>query len=150
MSYLISWLSGIIISVILTSVLTVILRDEIQRLVSEKLGPYVSSDDRSISGIWEVVYLYCSEGEVKSEKHIILLNQIGSHVVGKNLTSEKHKHRLTGKLDQEKFYTGRWDNLGSDLYYGAFQFFVKPDGREMNGLWIGFDSSNTIRKGYWK
>src|SRR5664280_1062810 len=50
-----------------------------------------------------------------------------------------------------KYLTGVWENVpDGDIYHGAFQFVVSPDGKRMTGKWIGFNRKQEIREGPWQ
>lgn len=141
------WILALLLSVILSILAT----EPIFFLLARILGVWLPLKNRGIKGLWEATYLYESKGNIKSETHLMELRQFGNYVIGKNLCAQNHWHRLSGKIRNEYYYTGVWENTADgQIWHGGFQFHLHNDGSLMEGKWIGFDSSKKVQEGPWR
>jgi hypothetical protein len=143
----IQWLVPLILGV----VLTILLQDRLQWILARILSGVVPRSARNVKGIWEARYTYESNGQTKEERQLVELRQLGKHVRGKNLTAHRHWYKMRGKLELEIYLTGVWETITEgDIYHGAFQFVVRPEGNAMEGKWIGFNNKQEINHGPWQ
>lgn len=138
------WLIGIIASVVITILLT----DPLSYLLTWVFGGVIKYN-KGIKGIWLTKYQYSSKGVQKEEINYFLIKQFGKYVLAKSLETSPYKIR--GKLDAKSFLTGTWIMKTSDNreYHGSFQLTIAPQGTELNGKWLGFNSKYEIMTGDW-
>ncbi|MBN1184207.1 MAG: hypothetical protein JXB49_18100 [Bacteroidales bacterium] len=138
---------GLIIGVVLKIVLT----EPIHYIIASRFSFLVPKNKRKLKGIWKSKYKYLAGSNSKIEQHLIKIVQFGDYIFGENLTAKKHWYKIMGKLENGIYLTGKWRNSKeNDIHHGAFQFSVKPNGNEMNGMWIGFDDKSIAQSGNWK
>ena len=138
-----------IVTVIINSICEILFQEPIYfilaRILSGKLSP-----KQSLRGVWECCYRYPDKGNFKYEQQLICISQIGPFVIARNLKSQSHIHRLSGKLNNSIYLTGRWYNIPEgEIRHGAFQFVVDNKTENMHGEWLGFDSNKVIQHGPW-
>lgn len=152
------WLIVAIFGVVLTIILTIFLEDRIRWILLRLGGGVMPLRSHKVRGVWKAQYTYHSEevpkGRVEVERHLIELRQSGRRVFGRNLTDGRRRYwyRIKGDLKQEMYLTGTWEwenGQAGGVYHGAFQLYVTPDGKRMEGKWIGFDRRNRIQDGPW-
>jgi len=148
MEAILVWLIGIVGS----AVVTVLINDPLKFLVVRIFGGYAPIARSSPRGIWKGRYDYSTEGVVKVEEHYFAVRQIGKYVVMKTFSKGSAWYRLRGKLDQQNFLTGIWEERTPDgrFYHGAFQLTIHPQGSEMSGRWVGYNRRYIIMGGSWQ
>ena len=135
---------------VLSAALTILLTEPIQRLLAQVLGGIAPRRKRGVRGLWLSEYEFPTGNQVVQCNQMMELRQIGRFVVGKWLAGTPHRHRLSGKVRDQQFLTGFWENVQQGVtYHGAFQLVIHPTGKTMSGLWVGFDSENQIACGNW-
>jgi hypothetical protein len=146
MEAILLWLTGIIAS----AVVTVLINDPLKFVVVRVFGGYTPTA-RSLRGLWKGCYDYSTEGVVKAEEHYFTVRQIGKYVVMKTLSTGLAWYKLRGKLDQQSFLTGIWEESTPDgrFYHGAFQLTIHPQGNEMSGRWVGYNRHYIVMGGAW-
>ena len=132
--------------------ITILLQDHIHWVLARILGGIVPRMPRNVKGIWRSHYTYPSKsGDDKEERQLIELRQFGKYVLGRNLTGRHHWYKMRGKLELQMYFTGIWENTSdSDIFHGAFQFVVSPEGNTMKGKWIGFGDNHQVNHGPWE
>jgi len=142
-----AWLGVLLLGVILT----LILEERLPWSIARLLNVVLPKPRRNVRGLWRARYTYLGEdGQEKHEEQVIELRQLGKHVWGRNHTARQHWYKMRGRLELEMYLTGVWENTPEgDIFHGAFQFAVCPEGNRMQGKWIGFDSHNNIQSGPW-
>jgi hypothetical protein len=143
---------GSAILVFLTTVtLSIVAKEPIHYLLVRSLGGFVPRRERGVRGIWLSDYSVDLHGVVTHEKELLVLRQVGKHVIGRTLSGQLHVNALRGTIAMERYFTGTWESkVPSELYHGAFQCVLSLSGTEMTGKWIGFDSSNDVASGSWE
>ena len=133
-------------------VLTVVLQGRVQWVLAKVLGGIVPRGPRNVQGLWQAKYIYFTrDGVERVEHHLLELQQFGKYARGCNLVGKKHWYNVSGRLENEIYLTGSWRNTSEgDLFHGAFQFVVNPEGDEMKGLWIGFNTDHKVKHGPWE
>lgn len=137
---------GAVIGLILGSFFTDILKNVMTRFVYSVANIKV----RKIGGTWKSTWSYIVEsGEEKVFDEQVELVQYGSRVKGGN-DGKTHQYSLSGNLRNEIYLTGVWKEVRKEqIYHGAFQLMVSPNGKKMDGIWVGFSASGIIRSGKW-
>ena len=124
--------------------------DYLKEFAVNSIGPNLgTSIKRPIKGIWKGTFDYTSSGAPKQATHYLAINQVGFVAYGKTIAGDKPFNKVSGKIQDRQYYTGTWKNSGEDVSYGAFQFFIVPNGQFMIGKWVGFNRRNEIMHGEW-
>ena len=140
---LISWSIPVILATVITA-------DPIREFLLNSFGSMIPVGRRKVKGIWLAQFDVVSQGEPKTIRHIVKINQFGSFCFGKSVHGDKPHNKFNGKLLHEQYFTGVWKNSGyADAYSGSFQFFLTPSGDEMNGQWLGYNRENIVQNGQW-
>ena len=143
---IISWIIGILFTVILTTLIT----DKLHYLLALLFGGTFFNLKRGLRGVWKSTYNYKQNKKQFKENQIIELRQFGKYVIGRNISGKKHFYKMIGKLEKDIYYTGIWENISNnDIYHGAFQFIYILKGNKIKGKWLGFNSKNQINHGDW-
>lgn len=142
------WIVGIVLSV----ALSILLHDKVHWLLVRVLGHRVPRRQRSLAGLWRSRYCYPNrDGELVYQQHLIELRQVGRYITGRTIVGDKHRYLVKGRFSQEKYFTGTWDNiLDNDIYHGAFQCVLEPEGKRMVGRWVGFNGDDDVMGGPWE
>ncbi len=168
MDLLFSMLS-IMFGAIVSTVFTLFSQDQIVFLIAKYLPsnlPFLAGRTIQVSGLWEFTYpdVHCEEGgQPRMIKHLIVLRQVGTTVVGKiahDQPGAPAEYSVTAKIHVNRYLSGTFSDLTRDPRYGTFQLYVLEDENrrnhlkviKMKGKWIGFSVSsneNTIRTGEW-
>jgi ketosteroid isomerase-like protein len=136
--------------VVLAAVSQIVLQEPLHHFLARIISGGLPRPGRHVRGIWECCYRYPSKGVFRYEQQLMLLSQVGPFVVARNVTSQSHVHRLSGRLKSATFLTGRWENLAEgEIWHGTFQFVLHNSGNTMLGKWLGFDSEGTVEHGPW-
>jgi len=139
-----------VLMIVLSSIFTVLLHEPIQWVFVRFFGSIMFRPQRGVKGLWNSTYTYTSGGQEIDETQIIELRQIGKYVIGRNITGKAHWQRLKGKVHSQTYFTVFWENIPEgDIYHGAFQFKITPDGERMSGQYVGFDDKYQICTGPW-
>jgi hypothetical protein len=146
MEAILVWVMGIVAS----AVITLLINDPLKFLAVRLFGGHAATA-RSLRGIWNGKYDYTTEGDVKVEEHYFVVRQIGAYVVAKTFSKGLAWYKLRGKLDQQGFLTGVWEERTPDgrFYHGAFQLDIHPQGNEMSGRWLGYNRHHVVMSGSW-
>lgn len=146
MTTLLIWLLGVLGA----AVVTVLINDPLKFLLARVIGGY-DPRDTSLRGIWRATYDYPTEGVRKFEEHYFEIKQVLPYVVARTISPAPAYYRLRGKLDKDRFLTGRWEEKTPDgrYYHGAFQLAVRPQGKQMHGKWVGFNRHDVVMSGSW-
>ena len=139
-----------VITIALSVIVTALLNDPVQWFLVRCFSSIMSRPQRGVKGLWNSTYTYSSDGKTIDETQIIELRQFGNYVIGRNITGKAHWQRLKGKVHAQLYFTGLWENIPEgDIYHGAFQFKLTPDGNKMSGEYVGFDDEYQICTGSW-
>lgn len=134
--------------VMLAAVSQILLQEPLHHFLARVLSGALPRPSRHVRGIWECCYRYPTKGTYRYEHQLMRLSQLGPFVIGRNITSQSHVHRLSGRLKISSYWTGRWENITEgEIWHGTFQFVLRADGTAMLGKWLGFDSNNTVQQG---
>lgn len=147
------WLTiSFVLGSIGTQIIVVIFDSKIEMLVSKLVFRWDKS--KTFRGIWLGTYKYESTRTtgIQIAQHFIRIKKIGKS----NIMMDSRKIHLgsriiiRGKIDGN-IITGTWKEETSKnrIYYGAIQLAVSPAGKEINGIWVGFDSKGKIQSGDW-
>lgn len=136
--------------VVLAAVSQVLLQEPLHHFLARIISGGLPRPGRHIRGIWECCYRYPTEGTYRYEQQLMRLSQVGPFVVARNVTSQSHVHRLSGRLKSSTYLSGRWENLTEgEIWHGTFQLVLHPTGTTMLGKWLGFDSQGDVEVGPW-
>jgi len=142
------WITGILLSILLTIVLT----EPINFLIAKIFGGTKLKENK-VSGIWKAVWLYEKEGKRFSIIQYYAVKQFGNYVIASSINDEINPTEIKAKMSNKTFLTGTWVgkfNKDKGRYHGALQFLISPTGNKMNGKWIGFDRNHRINEGDWE
>lgn len=140
-------------SLVTTAALTILLTEPIHWALAKRFGRFVPRRPRSVQGVWHTKYNYVCDrtNTLREEVHEVELRQFGRYVWGRNRTGRRHFYEIRGVFDRELYFTGTWANTSKgDIYHGAFQFVLSPDGKTMEGKWVGFDCQHEVNHGQWQ
>lgn len=144
--------------VLLTLVVEPILGRPIERAVVGTLGFLgggVGVNSLDLTGIWRSTYTYTTRdgsGEYRGH-HFVVLRQFRNRVTVHSLPHpEDSEVWMELELDSGLVLTGRWrEKTGKDLeFYGAIQFLVRPSRTELEGRWVGFGRSRSVKTNTWE
>lgn len=146
-----AFLFGVIITAVAAATVQAFVEDPIYRLLSRLSPGSIRSPIRKLNGTWASTYQYLSHGESLTGEQRMRLRQIGPYIRGSYIGgSGPHRHRVRGRI-RDVYLTGFWENTARGAnHHGAFQLIISPDGHEMTGRWIGFDSRHKMQSGSWK
>jgi hypothetical protein len=141
------------VSIIASIMLTLLLTDPINYLLTQLLGSFIIRKENSISGIWKAVWDYNKDGKCYSIVQFYRVKQLGKYMTAHSINDNINPTSLKGKINSNSFLTGIW--IGKFIkdfgkYHGAFQFTIAPTGNIMLGKWIGFNTSHIIKEGNWE
>lgn len=149
-----TWVLGVTVwlfGVLTTLVLRILLTEPLQYALARLLGPLVPSRPRGVKGIWRSEYQFPSHGARRTGTQLMKLKQVGPWVIGTCIIGDPHEHQIRGRLLKGMYFTGVWKNAQKDrVWHGAFQVVLHPEGGQMKGKWIGFDSENRVASGDWE
>ena len=144
------WLGLAIIAGFIGVLLTIFFTDFIYSIIARFIGGIFPVNARYFKGIWESTYQYESHGKLNTTTQLMVLQRFGSFTFGKSIFGNVHRHQIWGKIRDEFYLTGTWENILPGVrYYGAFQYYLFPDGKLMKGTWVGFGSEHQIKYGHW-
>lgn len=148
-----------ILGIIISSIISVILSDEIIHGINIIFAKIGISKHSYINGRWKATYIMKSgKTEVKYVENIILkkkINTIYGYVV-KNINDKQIDTnpplRLKGFILDNRYFTGIWYHPTElSRYHGAYQLLIDPNFIQMNGQWIGYnETKQTIENGIWE
>lgn len=143
-----------VIGAVVTIPVTLLLQEPINDLLVNIFGGFSSGLDKQFAGEWKATYTRLDEPKDNSPEYggeeIIVFRQLGKKVTGKKLGEKKI--RIRGTISKDKYLTGYWyDTKKRAHYFGACQFIMYANGKEMIGKWVGFSDSRRdhIRHGNW-
>ena len=139
-----------ILGIIIATLFQYLLSFPLYNLLSKIMLGIIPKPKRGLTGIWEGLYAYPSKDSLKFEHQIMEIKQVGKYVKGKNLISQAHNHKISGKIRNNTYFTGEWENVSNgEIWHGSFQFILHHNGQNMRGRWVGFDSKGVIQNGQW-
>lgn len=145
---LLLWISGIILSIILTIILT----DPINFAIANVFGE-VKVKENDISGIWKATWWQEKENKKYSTIQYYRVRRFGNYLVAHSINDEVNPTEIKAKIKNNTFITGTWAGRlmkNQGRYHGALQFLIYPTGNKIAGKWIGFDKNHKIREGDWE
>lgn len=146
MNDILIWLISLLIGIILT----LLLQNPIQILITTVLGGWIPRSERGVKGFWHSTYTYQSKEEVRTQNHLVEFKQFGNYVVGKSLAGGTHVFKLRGKIYFQTYFTGIWESsIEGDITHGSYQYVIDNKGRLMEGKWLGTNRKHGINEGDW-
>lgn len=102
----------------------------------------------SLTGGWSQTWKVASEAFPCDNESQAELLQVGDRVHGR-WESSGRTYVLVGER-KDRILTGQWyDVEEGGTYFGAFQLKVHPMQEDMDGVWLGFSTSEAIKTGQW-
>ena len=116
------------------------------------------SDQKDLSGVWRSHYKFTSS-QRKSEfdvEHLMKAHRRGNWLTLET-TGEKNESYLLVRLHiDDNVATGTWEEqtdkegyYEGTVYHGAVQLLIAPDGKRMEGKWVGIGHDAQINVGPW-
>lgn len=140
-----------LVGAVVALTLRLLLEDKITSVLSRIMGGLAPKSSRRITGLWYSVFWYNGvDGTVKRRTHLLSFRSVGSRVTATTVTGPGTVYRLSAKVNSGSYLTGTWENATSDnLYHGACQFVIQPEGELLVGRWIGWNKRHTVGCGPW-
>jgi hypothetical protein len=170
----VTWILSKLFFFIIGSILTFIYKDTIKKKFYKViiwLSNLFGSSDSHIRGEWKATFKYpkrdymsedtsCDSDGLVTIDEIIKIYQFSNYIVGEIIPSYSNSHdrnvekdtlRITGKFIKGTTHiTGSWFHPSEKQdFHGAFQLDVSPSNQEMEGRWIGFNSSREVECNKW-
>ncbi len=144
-------LANLVLAALLALVFRILLEDRVAALLVRYFGGLAPSRRRRITGIWYSVYWYWGiNDEINKSTHLLKFKNLGSWVSAQTISGPHNRYQMRGRLKYESHITGTWDNIvGDNVYHGAFQTIIEPEGDIMSGRWLGFNKRHVIGGGPW-
>lgn len=151
-------LAGAVLGTLLALVLDPLLGRPVERGVLRMLslvGGGTGQRDLDLTGIWHSIYTYTTSDGPNAYRghHYVVVRQFRDRVAVRSLDHpEGSKLWMDLELDSGLVLTGTWRELtGRKLeYHGAIQMLVKPSRSELEGLWVGFGRSRSVKCDAWQ
>lgn len=154
--FVLKWVIGPIVGVIVTLLVSEPLKDRLAPLVM-RLG---SKKEEGVSGLWKATFFY-GQPEVAHIQVIeisILFGSVVGRIVPHNLNEGAAKRtendrplRVRGSIKDNRFFTGTWFHPeGRSYHHGTFDLIIRQDNERMEGMWLGYsETKNKIETGRW-
>jgi len=110
------------------------------------------------SGIWQSKYKFHSDSRNKDFEgtHLVRIYQRHNKLVVESLPEVNKSYVIMNLNVNDNAATGTWQETTSPdgyykgaTYHGAMQMIIDPNGKSMNGVWIGSGKNNRIKTGPW-
>lgn len=111
------------------------------------------------TGIWVSEYQYTSSSRqgIFTSRHYVRAFQEGSVLVFESVPGVNESYIIVRLVVDGAYATGSWQEITNPdgyykgaIYYGAIQFALSADGKQLTGKWAGFSKDGTINDGPWK
>ncbi|MFC5265042.1 hypothetical protein ACFPJ1_23250 [Kribbella qitaiheensis] len=119
---------------------------------------HLDDNGAALSGLWLSRYSYYSSGRAENlyGEHRVHIRRHGDRLIGRG-ESAPGESRLKFNLSiSGAIATGTWTERTATngyykgaTYHGTLQMIVSPQGRTMNGRWLGFDKEFKVNTGEW-
>jgi len=116
-----------VVGLIAGAIFQIILTEPIHYFIATKFSFLVPKSKRKLNGIWKTKYKYKTDSTYKIEQHLFKIGQFGNYIFGKNLTAKEHWYTISGKLENDIYLTGKWENNEEIIYtMELFNFLFNP------------------------
>lgn len=141
----------ILVGAILALTLRILFEDQFTLFLSKYFGGLTPKRSRRIVGLWYSAFWYYGiDKVVHQHTHVLAFRMVGNRVTATTVAGPNIKYQMFGKLTSSTYITGTWENATSEnIYHGACQFVVQPEGKVLTGRWLGWNKDQVVATGPW-